>query len=118
MRITGLVGVSTNSIRVAGVNARSTVAELRCVHVGEGQAVALQHLVEQAEGAAVVLSDTTTGSPDFRRGDGADRRHAGGEGEPGFAILNRGEVVLEAMRVGFCVRPYSNPLWRPSASCT
>ena len=37
-RITGLLGVSTNSMRVAGVNARSTRVEIRGVDVGEASA--------------------------------------------------------------------------------
>ena len=27
-------------------------------------------------------------------------------------------LASSAIRVGFCVRPYSKPLWRPSPSCT
>ena len=73
------------------------VVKLRRVHVTEGQAVALQHLVEQAEGAAVRVvghDDVVAGLQ--QRGDGADRRHAGREGEPGVARLDRCEVAPRA----------------------
>ena len=52
-RMTGLVGVSTNSMRVAGVIARSTSSRFDVSTYENERPIARQHLVEQPERAAV-----------------------------------------------------------------
>ena len=119
-RITGLVGVSTNSIRVAGVNARSTASRSRRVDVAERQLVARQHLVEQPERAAVDVvghDDVVAGlraacaiAPIAAMPDA----NANAALPPSIAA----RLPSSAARVGFWVRAYSKPLCLPSSSCT
>ena len=92
----GLVGVSTNSMRVAGVIACSTSSRFAVSTYEKVIADARQHLVEEAERAAVgVLRDDDVVAGLEHRADRGDRRHAGREGEPGLAALDRRDVLLE-----------------------
>ena len=38
--------------------------------------------------------------------------------KPALPLSIAARLRSSAIRVGFCVRAYSYPLWRPSASCT
>ncbi len=94
--MTGLVGVSTNSSFVRGVNARSTAARSEVSTYEKRQPAALEHLVEEAERAAVgvVSGDDVVAGREAAR-DRVDGRHSGGEGERRAPSLDRGEVALE-----------------------
>ena len=95
-RITGLVGVSTNSMRVAGVIACSTSSRFDGVDVGEGDRRAGQHLVEEPERPAVgVPRDDHMVAGLEHRADRADRRHSGRKRERRLAAFDRRDVALE-----------------------
>ena len=95
-RMIGLVGVSTNSIRVADVIAALDGVQIGRVHVGKRQLVAGQHLVEEAERAAVdVVGDDHVIAGLEHRADRADGGHARGEGERRLAAFDGRDVALE-----------------------
>ena len=76
-RSVGLVGVSRNSIRVAGRIAFSIASSFDVVHVGEVELILPQHPLEQSIGAAVcVVGDDDVIARLEERHDGALGGHA------------------------------------------
>ncbi len=99
MRISGLVGVSTYTMRVFLRMARFDILRVGSIDVGKFQTEVGHHLVEQARRSAVEIIAANDMIAGLQHGDdGVDRGHAAGEYAGSDSAFERGKILLRGAR--------------------